>query len=214
MHGTRINRCCIDIDTLPILVLVVIIMLSTCDPLQTAYAYTHIDPNYAKLHLSNFWDPEWVYAPNIYKIVLYWIVIVIMIITTLKWTKYGRKVIRRTIIGDSILFSALSFIFVFESFYNIKIPVLFIIPYLILFLVFEHISLAHSNRLISFWKEPESDLIYVRGGTHIHIAYVIGTASRLMISILFVGSLFVPSRRGIINVNSSTVLLATYASNL
>ena len=32
-----------------------------------------------------------------------------------------------------------------------------------------------------------------------------------MISILFVGSLFVPSRRGVVDVNNSTVLLATIA---
>jgi len=52
------------------------------------------------------------------------------------------------------------------------------------------------------------------GGTHIHLAYVIGTASRIIISVLFAGSLFSPSKRGVIYVNSSTAVLATIVFDL
>ena len=38
---------------------------------------------------------------------------------------------------------------------------------------------------------------------------MIGTASRIIISILFIGSLFTPSRQGIIYIDSSTTVLAT-----
>ena len=62
---------------------------------------------------------------------------------------------------------------------------------------------------MSFWKEPKSASIYVKGGTHIHAVFVIGTASRIIISILFIGSLFGPSQQGIIYASDSTVMLAT-----
>lgn len=97
---------------------------------------------------------------------------------------------------DSIFFSALASIFIFDSFYNIGVQILYVIPYLILFLVFAHISYMHSNRLISFWKDSKSGSIYVKGGTHIHYAYIIGTASRLIISVLFIGGLSAHSREG------------------
>jgi hypothetical protein len=43
---------------------------------------------------------------------------------------------------------------------------------------------------------------------------VIGTASRIIISILFIGSLFGPSQQGIIYANNSTVMLATIVFDL
>ena len=101
--------------------------------------------------------------------------------------------------ADSIFFSALASIFIFDSFYNIGVQILYLIPYLI---------------LISFWKDSKSDSIYVKGGTHIHYAYIIGTASRLIISILFIGGLFARSREGIIHVDNSAVVLATMVFDL
>jgi hypothetical protein len=44
--------------------------------------------------------------------------------------------------------------------------------------------------------------------------FVIGTASRIIISILFIGSLFGPSQQGIIYVSNSTIVLATIAFDL
>ena len=83
-----------------------------------------------------------------------------------------------------------------------------------MFFGLQHYSYFHSNRLISFWKDSKSGSIYVKGGTHIHLAYVIGTASRIIISVLFIGSLFAPSRRGIIYIDSSTAVLATIVFDL
>ncbi|MGA9841953.1 MAG: hypothetical protein WBP64_01770 [Nitrososphaeraceae archaeon] len=145
---------------------------------------------------------------------MYIIIIVIVIVTRIKWTKHGRKVTKRIIMADSIFFSALASIFIFDSFYNIGVRILYLIPYLILFLGFEHTSYLHSNRLISFWKDSKSGSIYVKGGTHIHLAYIIGTASRLIISVLFIGGLFTPSRRGIIFIDNSVAVLATVAFDL
>ena len=67
---------------------------------------------------------------------------------------------------------------------------------------------------MSFWKEPKSASIYVKGGTHIHAVFVIGTASRIIISILFIGSLFGSSQQGIIYASDSTVMLATIVFDL
>jgi hypothetical protein len=53
-----------------------------------------------------------------------------------------------------------------------------------------------------------------KGGTHIHLAYVIGTISRIVISVLFIGSLFSPSGRGIIYIDNSKVVLATIVFDL
>jgi hypothetical protein len=145
---------------------------------------------------------------------LYIIIIVIVIGTRIKWTKHGRKVTKRIVVADSIFFSALASIFIFDSFYNIGVQILYLIPYLILFLAFEHISYKHSNRLISFWRDPNSGSIYVKGGTHIHYAYIIGTASRLIISVLFIGGLFAHSREGIIHVDNSAAVLATMVFDL
>ena len=62
--------------------------------------------------------------------------------------------------------------------------------------------------------ESKSGSIYVKGGTHIHLAYVIGTTSRIIISVLFIGGLFTPSRRGIIYIDDSTLSLATIVFDL
>jgi len=149
------------------------------------------------------------YGANVGRIILYCIVIVIVIVTRLKWTKHGRKVTKPKIITESIFFLALSSIVVFDSFYDEGIPILYLIPYLILFLGVAYYSYSHSNRLISFWMESKSGSIYVKGGTHIHLAYVIGTTSRIIISVFFIGGLFTPSRRGIIYIDDSTLFLAT-----
>lgn len=151
---------------------------------------------------------------NTVRIMLYIIIIVIVIVTRIKWTKHGRKVTKRIIMADSIFFSALASFFIFDSFYNIGVRILYLIPYLILFLGFEHTSYMHSNRLISFWKDSESGSIYVKGGTHIHLAYIIGTASRLIISVLFIGGLFTSTRRGIIFVDNFIAVLATIVFDL
>jgi len=116
--------------------------------------------------------------------------------------------------AESIFFLILSSIVVFDSFYDVGIPILYLIPYLILFIGLAYYSYLHSNRLMSFWRQSKSGSIYVKGGTHIHLAYVIGTTSRIIISVLFIGSLFNPSRRGIIYIDNSTVVLATIVFDL
>ena len=67
---------------------------------------------------------------------------------------------------------------------------------------------------MSFWKESKSGSIYVKGGTHIHAVFVIGTATRIIISILFIGSLFGPGQPAIIYASNSTVVLATIVFDL
>jgi hypothetical protein len=116
--------------------------------------------------------------------------------------------------AESIFFLILGSIVVFDSFYDVGIPILYLIPYLILFLGLAYYSYLHSNRLISFWKESKSGSIYVKGGTRIHFAYVIGTTSRIIISVLFIGSLFTPNGRGIIYVDNSTAVIATIVFDL
>ena len=159
-------------------------------------------PAFAKMSVSPF-------GANIGRIILYSIVIIIVVVTRIKWTRHGRKITKPKITVESIFFITLSAIVIFDSFYNVGVPILYVIPYVILFYGLQHYSYLHSNRLISFWKESKSGSIYVTGGTHIHLAYVIGTTTRIIISVLFIGSLFSPSKRGVIYVNSSTAILAT-----
>lgn len=187
-------------------IIAIFIMLSG---IETASAITvnNIDPS--KLHLLDVQKSVAPYEANIGRIILYSIVIVIVIITRLRWTKYGRRVTRPKIIAESIFFLVLSSIVAFDSFYDVGIPILYLIPYLTLFLGLAYYSYLHSNQLMSFWKESKSGSIYVKGGTHIHLAYVIGTTSRIIISVLFIGSLFTPSRRGLIYIDNSTAVLAT-----
>jgi hypothetical protein len=142
---------------------------------------------------------------------MYSIAIIIVILTRLKWIKHGRKVTKPKIIVESIFFLALSSIIIFESLYHVHVP---IVPYLIVFFGLQQYSYLHSNRLMSFWKESKSASIYVKGAGHIHAVYVIGTASRIIISILFIGSLFGPSQQGIIYVSDSTIVLATKVFDL
>jgi hypothetical protein len=142
------------------------------------------------------------------------VIIVILILTRLKWTRHGKKVTKPKIIVESILYLALSSIVIFDSFYYDGVPILYLVPYLILFFGLQQYSYLHSNRLVSFWKESKSASIYEKGGTDIHAAFVIGTASRIIISLLFIGSLLSPSQPAIISTSSSTVLLATIAFDL
>ena len=194
---------------MPIFALTIIAIFIMLSGIETASAITvnNIDPS--KLHLSDAQKSIAPYGANIGRIILYSIVIVIVIITRLRWTKYGRRVTKPKIIAESIFFLVLSSIVAFDSFYDVGIPILYLIPYLILFLGLAYYSYLHSNRLMSFWKESKSGSIYVKGGTHIHLAYVIGTTSRIIISVLFIGSLFTPSRRGLIYIDNSTAVLAT-----
>lgn len=194
---------------MPIFALTIIAIFIMLSGIETASAITvnNIDPS--KLHLSDAQKSVAPYGANIGRIILYSIVIVIVIITRLRWTKYGRRVTKPKIIAESIFFLVLSSIVAFDSFYDVGIPILYLIPYLTLFLGLAYYSYLHSNRLMSFWKESKSGSIYVKGGTHIHLAYVIGTTSRIIISVLFIGSLFTPSRRGLIYIDNSTAVLAT-----
>jgi hypothetical protein len=159
-------------------------------------------PAFAQMSTASF-------GGNIGRIILYSIVIIIVIVTRIKWTKHGRKITKPKIMVESSFFIALASIVTFDSIYNVGVPILYVIPYVILFFGLQHYSYLHSNRLISFWKDSKSGSIYVTGGTHIHLAYLIGTASRMIISVLFVGSLFSPSKRGLIYINNSTAVLAT-----
>ena len=145
---------------------------------------------------------------------MYSIAIIILILTRLKWIKHGRKVTKPKIIVESIFFLALSSIVIFESHYHVHVPILYLGPYLIVFFGLQQYSNLHSNRLMSFWKESKSASIYVKGAGHIHAVFVIGTTSRIIISILFIGSLFGSSRRGIIYASDSTVFLATIVFDL
>jgi hypothetical protein len=154
------------------------------------------------------------FGGNIGRIILYSVVIIVVIVTRIKWTKHGRKVTKPKITVESIFFITLTSIVTFDSIYNVGVPILFVIPYVILFFGLQHYSYLHSNRLITFWKNSKSGSIYVTGGTHIHLAYVIGTTSRIIISVLFVGSLFSPSKRGVIYINNSTAVLATIVFDL
>jgi hypothetical protein len=151
------------------------------------------------------------YGINIGRIILYSIVIAVVILTRLRWTKHGKKVTKPKIIVESIFYLALSSIVIFDSFYHVGVPILYLVPYLLVFFGLQQYSYLHSNRLISFWKESKSASIYVKGGTHIHAVFVIGTVTRVIISILFIGSLFGPSQQGIIDTTHSTVLSATIA---
>ena len=194
---------------MPIFALTITAIFIILSGTETASAITvnNIDPS--KLHLSDAQKSISPYGANIGRIILYSIVIVIVIVTRLRWAKHGRRVTKSKIIAESIFFLVLSSIVAFDSFYDVGIPILYLIPYLILFLGLTYYSYLHSNRLMSFWKESKSGSIYVKGGTHIHLAYVIGTTSRIIISVLFIGSLFTPSRRGLIYIDNSTAVLAT-----
>lgn len=189
--------------------LTIIIIFFILSQIQTTYAFTINNVGSTKLHLSDAQKSLAPYGINIGRIILYSVVIVILILTRLKWTKHGRKVTKPIIMVESILYLALSSIVIFDSLYHDGVPILYLVPYLILFFALQQYSYLHSNRLISFWKESKSASIYVKGGTHIHAVFVIGTASRIIISILFIGSLFGPSQPAIIYTSNSTVLLAT-----
>ena len=201
-------------DSRPILVLSIIIIFVILSAIQTAHAFTSNNIEPAKLHLSDVQKSIASNEVNMGRIILYSIVIAIVIVTRLKWTKHGRKVTKRKLIVESIFFLALGSIVVIDSFYNVGVPILFLIPYLILFFGLQHYSYLHSNRLISFWKGSKPGSIYVKGGTHIHLVYAIGTTSRIIISVLFIGSLFSPSRRGIIYIDNSTAVFATIVFDL
>jgi len=190
-------------------VLTIIIIFFILSQIQTTYAFTFNNVDSTKLHLSDAQKSLAPYGINIGRIILYSIVIVILILTRLKWTKHGRKVTKPIIIVESIFYLALSSVVIFDSLYNVGVPILYLVPYLILFFALQQYSYLHSNRLMSFWKESKSASIYVKGGTHLHAVFVIGTATRIIISILFIGSLFSPSQPAIIDTSNSTVLLAT-----
>ena len=197
-------------DYMPLVIIIFFIL----SQIQTTYGFTFNNVDSTNLHLSDKQKSLAPYGVNIGRIILYCAAIVIVILTRLKWTKHGRKVTKPKIIVESIFYLALSSIVIFDSLYHVGVPILYLVPYLILFFGLQQYSYLHSNRLMLFWKETKSASIYVKGGTHIHAVFVIGTASRIIISILFIGSLFGPSQQGIIYASDSTVMLATIVFDL
>jgi hypothetical protein len=189
----------------------IIIIFFILSQIYTTYAFTFDNFDFTKLRLSDAQKSLAPYEINIGRIILYSIVIVIVILTRLRWTKHGKKVTKPKIIVESIFYLALSSIVIFDSLYHVGVPILYLVPYLAVFLGLQQYSYLHSNRLISFWKESKSASIHVKGGTHIHAVFVIGTVTRIIISVLFIGSLFGPSQHGIIDTSHSTVLFATIA---
>jgi hypothetical protein len=189
-------------------IITIIVILIT---LQIAHAFTFNNIEPKKFSIIDVQKSIPPYEFNIGRIILYSVVIVLVIVTRIRWTRHGRKVTKPKIIVESIFFLIIGSIVIFDSFHNVGVPILYLIPYLMLFLGLQYYSYLHSNRLILFWRESKSGSIYVKGGTHIHLAYMIGTTSRIIIYILFIGSLFTPSRAGLIYVNSSTLVLATIA---
>jgi hypothetical protein len=125
----------------------IFLILST---LQTARAFSFKNIEPKKLPLSDVEKSITPYGVNIGRIILYSIVIVFVIVTRIRWTRHGRKITKPKIIVESIFFLALGSIVVFDSFYNIGVPILYLIPYVILFFGLQHYSYLHSNRLISF----------------------------------------------------------------
>ena len=197
--------------------LIIIIICFILSQIQTTYAFTFDNVDSTKLHLSDAQKSLPPYGVKIDRLLLYSmysIAIIILILTRLKWIKHGRKVTKPKIIVESIFYLALSSIVIFDSLYHVGVPILYLVPYLILFFGLQQYSYLHSNRLMSFWKESKSASIYVKGAGHIHAVFVIGTTSRIIISILFIGSLFGSSRRGIIYASDSTVMLATIVFDL
>ena len=197
--------------------LTIIIIFFILSQIQTTYAFTFSNVDSTKLQLLAAQKSLAPYGVGIDRIILYSIysvVIVIVILTRLKWIKHGRKITKPIIIVESIFFLALSSIVIFESLYQVGVPILYLVPYLILFFSLQQYSYLRSNRLMSFWKESKSASIYVKGGTHIHAVFVIGAVTRIIISILFIGSLFRPSQQGLIYASDSTVVLATIVFDL
>ena len=89
----------------PILVVSMIIIFIILFAIQTAHASTSNDIDPTKLHLSDAQKTMAPYGANVGRIILYCIVIVIVIVTRLKWTKHGRKVRKPKIIRVYFLFS-------------------------------------------------------------------------------------------------------------
>jgi len=197
-------------DCVSIFLFTIVAIFAGLSTMQITHAST-VNILYPKLHLSDVQESTPPFGLNVSKIILYSIVIAILILTRIKWAKYGRKITKRKLKIETIFFSILGSIVIFDSFYDVGVPILYLIPYLVLFFGLQQYSYLHSNRLISFWKESKSGSIYVKGGTHIHFTYVVGTASRIIISLLFIGSLFSSSPRGLIPANESTVMYATIA---
>jgi hypothetical protein len=197
-----------------ILMLTIPAIFTILSTLQSAHAFTIINIDTTQLNLLDAQKSIAPYGVDMDRILMYTIVIAIVIFTRLKWTKHGRKVTKSKIIVESIFYLALSSIVIFDSIYNVGVPILYLIPYLFLFFGLQHYSYLHSDRFMSFWKESKSGSIYAMGGTHIHLAYVIGTVSRIIISVLFIGSLFTRTRNGLIYVDNSTAVLITIAFDM
>ena len=135
--------------------------------MQTAYAFTFNDVNSTKLYHLDAQKSLALNGVNMGRITLYIVAIVIVIVTRLRWTKHGRKVTKQKIVVESIFYLALSSIVIFDSFYHVGIPVLYLVLYLILFLGLQQYSYMHSNRLIAFWKETKVCFYLCKGrNTH------------------------------------------------
>src|SRR6185503_21150227 len=116
-------------------ILTITTMFLILSTIQTIHALTfnNIDPT--KLQLSTAQKSISLNEMNISKIILYSIVIIILAVTRLKWAKHGRKVTKPKIIIESIFFLAIGSIVLFDSFYNVGIPIYILFLIWLCFLV-------------------------------------------------------------------------------
>ena len=109
-----------------IFVLTIIIIFIILFSIPTAYANIVMTVYPTKLNLSDAQKAISPYGITMGRIILYSIVIAIVIVTRLKWTKHGRIITNRKIMIESIFYLALGSIVIIESIYNAGVPIFFL----------------------------------------------------------------------------------------
>jgi hypothetical protein len=126
----------------------------------------------------------------------------------------GSKVHKARLYGLSIFYVVFASYLTFNSF-AFGIPLVYIVPYVLVFVGAEYLSNRYSGKTLSFWKTANG-AVYAKGGLAIYLVYVAATGARIVISLFFVGSLtalFVYSPNTVLHdVNPAAVGLALIVS--
>lgn len=124
--------------------------------------------------------------PQAYSIVFGVMMVSLLGYTRIRSAVHGTKVFQVRLCALSVFYVVFASYLTFNSF-SYGVSLIYIAPYAFAFIGAEFLSNRYSDKTLSFWKTVDGN-IYAKGGLAIYLIYISATATRIVISLFFLGS--------------------------
>jgi hypothetical protein len=91
------------------------------------------------------------------------------------------KINKRKVIFHSVIQFTLTLLLIYSSFFIIGVPIKFIVPYLVAFVIVLYLADRYSDKTLRFYKNSKGG-IFVDLGWFSNFCYILATVSRVIIS--------------------------------